>query len=34
MTRTLILYTGSCEAGDVADEHLKHWSETQPNINV
>ncbi len=34
MTRTLILYTGSFEPGNVANERLKLWSATQPDINV
>lgn len=34
MTKTLVLYTGSFEAGNLANERLMHWSETQPDIDV
>ena len=34
MMKTLILYTGSFAAGEFANERLKHWSETRPDINV
>ncbi len=34
MTKTLILYTGSFEPGEWANERLTRWSETQPNIDV
>jgi hypothetical protein len=32
--KRLILYTGSFEAGNLANERLRRWSETQPDINV
>ena len=32
--KTLLLYTGSFEPGELANERLKRWSETQPDINV
>lgn len=34
MKTTLILYTGSFEAGNVANERLMRWSETQSGIDV
>jgi predicted DsbA family dithiol-disulfide isomerase len=34
MTKTVILYTGSCEAGDVAHERLEHWSAAHSDIHV
>lgn len=34
MTSRLILYTGSLEAGNLANERLRHWSETQSGIDV
>jgi len=34
MTKTLILYIGSFEPGEWANERLTRWSETQPNIDV
>jgi hypothetical protein len=34
MTKTLILYTGSFEPGNVANERLKRWSAAQPDINM
>lgn len=34
MKKTLILYTGSFEPGELANERLQLWSKTQPNISV
>ncbi len=34
MTKTVFLYTGSFEAGNVADERLTRWSATQPGIDI
>jgi hypothetical protein len=34
MTKTLILYTGSFEPGEIANERLMRWSTTQLDINV
>lgn len=34
MTKTVILYTGSFEAGNVANERLTRWSVTHPDIDV
>lgn len=32
--KTLILYTGSFEPGELANERLKRWCETQFDIDV
>lgn len=32
--KTLILYTGSFEPGDLAHEQLTLWSKTQPDIII
>jgi len=32
--KTLILYTGSFEPGEWANERLNRWSATQPDIDV
>ena len=32
--KTLILYTGSFEPGEFANERLQRWSKTQPDINI
>lgn len=34
MTTTLILYTGSFEASEIACQQLTLWSKTHPHVNI